>query len=68
MVVRDGNDLAALTAVIAVQDRGAGANDPRDRITPTLALGTTFDCNDRAPGPNGLPLSDTDRGNIAVVD
>ena len=60
-------NLVGLTAVIAVQDRGAGANDPRDRITPTLALGNTFDCNDAAPDPNGLPLSDIALGNITVV-
>lgn len=58
--------IEGLTAVIAVQDRGEGANEPQDRMTNTLAVGTSLTCNDFAPNP-APALFDIDLGNIQVV-
>lgn len=65
IVTKSTSPIEGLTAVIAVQDRGEGANEPRDRMTFTLAVGS-LTCNDFTPDPNALPLSDIDLGNIRV--
>jgi len=66
IITKSNVPIEGLTGVVAVQDRGAGANEPRDRITGSLAVGSAVTCNDFNPDPSALPLSDLDTGNIQV--
>jgi len=66
VITKSNVAIEGLTGVVAVQDRGAGANEPRDRITGSLAVGSNVTCNDFNPDPSALPLSDLDTGDIRV--